>query len=129
MSFSLINPIDGSVVTTFLAKWEAAMLYPHPNPTPIGGMCSHKVDNSMELDASRNMFIEPLSTCAIPHKVHIECHGEVWLARLPIIFISHCLMVDQGPVESGEIITYVFNYSSARIIVHKGQSVSKLVAL
>lgn len=105
MSFQLINPVDGSIVANF------------------------KSGEQFTLDADRTVIIDTLCTAIIRHNVYIKTKGLVWIVRKPGVFLTQTLIVDSGPVDDGEVLTYVFNFGAERIHMGKGEAVSRLVAL
>ena len=107
MSFKLYNPIDDSIAGTF------------------------KRGDTLDLEAQYTIYVEPFTTCRIPHRIKVNVKGSVWLVRLPGIFMSHCLFVDCGPLPQGisVVTTDVFCFSEERTRIEKGFAISRLECL
>jgi hypothetical protein len=84
------------------------------------------------LPASYSIYIPALCLGRIPHQGLLRreyTDQHVWLVRLPGSLLSTCLLVDQGPVDDGEIETVVFNLSNKGFRLKKGEAVSKLILI
>lgn len=109
MSFALLNPIDNTVIKVYSRDTD---------------------DYFYELEASRNIWVEPLTFGRIPHRVNIRKHGLVTIMRAPGVFMSQGILVDQGPIDiEKDIYTGMFNLNHVRVLVHEGDIISRLVAL
>lgn len=86
---------------------------------------------SMELIAPKSLYVESLSTAVILHdfSIRIAPGGVVFICRFEGIFVDRGLMVDCGYITEGPVRTELFNYSSDRVRIGKGECISKLIAL
>lgn len=86
-----------------------------------------------DLIAKKNIYIPPLCPATIPHGMRIESADLdrlVMVISKPGVFQSRSLITISSPVYSGyEICTDVFNISNSRILIRRGESISRLVSL
>ena len=79
------------------------------------------------LVASKNIFVSALTFARIPHDIHIEITGRVWIVRHgPEVLEERGLLVDCGPVFDGPIYTLVFNMTNETVRISRGDSISRL---
>ena len=86
----------------------------------------------IDLPAGEPVTVFPLCVGNIHHKLIIEFDmggSTVILMRTPGVFLGRNLIVDCGPVESGSVVTTVFNYSNKAVKINRGDIVSRLISL
>ncbi len=84
------------------------------------------------LSLSKATYIEPLSKALIRHGISLADtprDADVWLVREPNSLLKLNLLVDQGPIYAGEVITTVFNLSDQPVRIAKGEVISWLVEM
>jgi len=92
------------------------------------------------LAAVHSVHIPALCQARIPHGMALTssytlrngaevdtAHSLVMLVAEPLVMVSHNLIVQAGPVEDGDLFTYVFNMSNSALKIRKGESISRLV--
>lgn len=95
-----------------------------------------KRGEKVPLIVRETLWIEPISKALIRHdavqvairKMEDDDEGMVMLLRAPGSF-NIGLLVDQGPIEEGELFTPCFNLLDQRLRIAKGEVVSWLVEL
>ena len=86
----------------------------------------------LELRAVITIRIPSLCFASIPHGIIIrrsEGSPHPWIVRGFNAFNYHNLIVDQGPIEDGEVSTRVFNLSNRTVVIKRDVSISRLLAL
>lgn len=86
------------------------------------------------LVVSHTIQIEAQTMARVRHDLTLsrEVNGispTVIVMRAPDTFTNLMLLVDQGPIDDGEIWTSVFNMSNARVRVQKGDVISLLLEI
>ncbi len=82
------------------------------------------------LESDSTIIIPPLSVGRIPHDIILHApNGRVFMYPEPDVFGILQLLIPCRPVDSGEVITYLFNISNKRVKIHRGDIISRLVAL
>ncbi len=90
---------------------------------------------SYPLKAMHTVLIPALCMGTIPHGIVLETStwelspSLVMLVSEPLAMISHNLIVAQGPVDDGDVVTYAFNMSNEALRVRKGEVVSRLIKI
>lgn len=84
--------------------------------------------DKVPLELAYPIYILPVTFAIVRHNLAIEIeHGStVEIVRAPGVFLNYHLIVDQGPVEDGEIETAVFNLSNKPMRIPKKEVISWL---
>ena len=86
----------------------------------------------IDLPAGEPVTVFPLCVGNIHHKLIIEFDmggSTVILMRTPGVFLEKNLIVDCGPIESGGVVTTVFNYSNRAVRINRGDIISRLISV
>ncbi len=95
---------------------------------PFGTVCRRY--KQYKLTAEGNLMIPDGGFATIRHGVSIDTCGRlVWLCREPGTLGDLQLIVDQGPVSDGEVVTAVLNLANEPYRVKRGDVLSYLVSL
>lgn len=113
--------------------------YTDKNGISMVGFLDH---HPFRLCAMHSVIVPALCQARIPHGVVLESsytasagetvdtrHTLVSLVPETLAMVTHNLIVQAGPVDDGDIFTYVFNLSNEQLIFRKGESISRLVKL
>lgn len=88
--------------------------------------------SQIDLPAGEPVTVFPLCVGNIHHKLIIEFDmggSTVILMRTPGVFLEKNLIVDCGPIESGSVVTTVFNYSNRAVRINRGDIISRLISV
>jgi len=91
-----------------------------PHSVVIPALCQGRIPHGVLLESSYT---------AQSGEIADTTHSLVALVPDPLVMVTHNLLVQTGPVDDGDIFTYVFNLSNEQLIIRKWESVSRLVRL
>lgn len=95
----------------------------------FGGSVTLHRGESFDLTCIKTIEIPGLTYGRISHEIWVTVDGLVLLYRKPGMFEDRNLIIDSGPVVSGEVFTHVFNLSKRGVRVLEGESISALLCL
>ena len=89
--------------------------------------------SQIDLPAGEPVTVFPLCVGNIHHNLTIDLDkggsAITLIMRTPGVFLEKNLIVDCGPIESGSVVTTVFNYSNRAVRINRGDIVSRLISL
>lgn len=81
------------------------------------------------LEAAFNLVVPEVGSAAIPSGLTLETFGHLIVLMREPGLLAKGLLVDQGPMGDGPVVTVVFNLSSESIRIKRGDVLSRLVRL